>query len=1110
MSFVHLQLTSSFDLLSSTITLSALMDKAQKERYEAVALTDRNVLYGVVPFYKACKKAGIKPIIGMTADVRIEEDEKAFPLVLLARNQQGYKNLIKISSVLQTKSTEGIPHKWLKSYANGLIALTPGVNGEIEQLIEKGLVDQAIQCVRVYQQMFGDDSFFLSLQNHGLQRERERMEQLTVFANEYNLRVVATHDVRYLEEDDAFPYRVATAIRDGEKIEDDDSDGGIYSFASKGQMVERFSSIPEALQTTIEIAERCQVELAFGEMQLPKFPVPDDVSAGEVLEHLCREGLQKRLGQVPPAYEQRIVHELTIIDRMSFSDYFLIVWDFMKFARENKILTGPGRGSAAGSLVAYALFITQVDPIEHDLLFERFLNPERVTMPDIDIDFPDHRRDEVIHYVAEKYGALHVAQILTFGTLSAKAVARDTARVFGFSNGELEVISRSIPGRTGIVLGDALKESSKLRQFVEQSARHQLWFEVAQKLEGLPRHTSTHAAGVIISDRPLIEIVPLQKGHDQVHMTQWPMDILEAIGLLKMDFLGLRNLTILERIVQSVKQKENRNFQLEDMPSNDSKTFELLSKGWTTGVFQLESDGMKNVLSTLKPTSFEDIVAVNALYRPGPMDHIPSFVNRKHGKEKVNYIHEDLRPILSRTYGILVYQEQIMEIAAVMAGFSLGQADLLRRAVSKKKKEDLDRERARFVEGSIERGYDEKTAHIVYDLIVRFADYGFNRSHAVAYSLIGYQLAFLKTHYPTHFMAALMTSVTGNEDKLRLYIRESKRLGLNILPPSIQSSHRYFAVEKDSVRFSISAIKGIGAATARDLLEARKKGPFKDLFDLCVRVPAKSMNRKILESLVLSGALDDFSKDRATLLATIDVAIEHASLMNPSEESFFDDIFNISPKYIEKAPMPTEVKLTYEKEVLGVYLTAHPVTSIQEKLNSIGATSIDQLKAGQRSVIIGALITDIRMIRTKKGESMAFVVCSDDTGDLDAVAFPETYRHASGILKEGLLVIFRGKIEERNGKHQLVIQEIKLPEDWINNESNSKLFIRIPSQVDQEATIRSVRELCRKHKGETAVIIHIEESGRTLQLQRSEWVNPHAVLPSQLKRLLGDKNVIIQ
>ncbi|MDG5471055.1 DNA polymerase III subunit alpha [Jeotgalibacillus sp. ET6] len=1108
MPFVHLQVTSSFDLLSSPITLSALIQKAKSDRASAIALTDRNVMYGTVPFYRECIKENIKPIIGLTADIWIDEDERAYPLVLLAENQTGYQHLIKISSVLQTGHERGIPLKWLSSYSAGLIALTPGSEGEIETFLLEEDIEKAAQRARIYRDIFGEDSFYFSVQDHGLAKDRQLIEELSALGKKLEIPLAAAADVRYLEKEDAFSYEVITAIRDGLKIEESKLEGN-YAFTMKNQMKELFSDLPEALEHTLEIAERCNIKIDFSKSYLPRYPVPNDVTAKEVLSHLCMEGLKNRK-TISPVYEERLEYELSVIDRMSFNDYFLIVWDFMKFAREKKILTGPGRGSAAGSLVAYALFITHVDPIEHDLLFERFLNPERISMPDIDIDFPDHRRDEVIQYVAEKYGSKHVAQISTFGTLSAKAVARDTARVFGFTSGEMEVISKAIPSRLGIVLHEAYEESAPLRQFADQSSRHQQWFESATKLEGLPRHTSTHAAGVVISDRPLADIVPLQHGQEYVHLTQWPMDLLEDIGLLKMDFLGLRNLTLLEKITQSIVQNENKQFRLDDIPTKDQATFDLLSRGWTVGIFQLESDGMKNVLRSLRPSSFNDIVAVNALYRPGPMDHIPSFIKRKHKEEPVRYAHPDLTKILAPTYGIIVYQEQIMQIAAEMAGFSLGQADMLRRAVSKKKKEDLDRERERFVKGSTGRGYDEQTAQQIYDLIVQFANYGFNKSHAVAYSLIGYQLAYLKAHYPTHFMASLMTSVTGNEDKMRLYIRECERLKIPVLPPSVQKSQRYFAVEKEGIRFSISAIKGIGKGAAIDLVQTREQKPYKDLFDLCVRMPSKSVNRKILESLVFSGAFDEFGKDRSTILASIDVAIEHASLMKSEDGGLFEDEFSISPKYIEKSPMPAEEKLSFEKEVLGLYLSAHPVSSIQPKLDQLGALSIDEINRSSKAFLVGGLITDIRMIRTKKGDAMAFLVLSDASGDVDAVAFPDTYRHAASLLKQGILVIAKGKADERNGKLQVILQEVKRAEDWESETERQKLFLRIPSQLDGSSLLDQVRSLCGSHRGDSAVIIHIEETKRTIQLQQNEWVDLKGDVIKKLKELLGDKNVVIK
>ncbi|MFL6555157.1 MAG: DNA polymerase III subunit alpha, partial [Bacillus sp. (in: firmicutes)] len=582
--------------------------------------------------------------------------------------------------------------------------------------------------------------------------------------------------------------------------------------------------------------------------------------------------LSERFSAPSQEYFDRLSYELSVIKRMEFSNYFLIVWDFMRYARAQGILTGPGRGSAAGSLVAYVLYITDVDPLQHNLLFERFLNPERISMPDIDIDFPDHRRDEVINYVANKYGELHVAQIVTFGTLAAKAALRDVGKVFGLNSKELEHLSRMIPPRLGISLQGAYKESEALRRFINETPMNLRLFETALKLEGLPRHTSTHAAGVVISEKQLIDLIPIQRGSTNVYLTQFSMEYLEEIGLLKMDFLGLRNLTLIDSILSSIYRKTGKKINISSIPLEDSLTFDLLAKGETTGIFQLESEGMRKVLIRLKPSRFEDIVAVNALYRPGPMENIPLFIDRKHGVEAVVYPHPDLQPILENTYGVIVYQEQIMQIASKMAGFSLGEADLLRRAVGKKKKDILDKERNHFVQGALKKGYNQSLANEIYDLIVRFANYGFNRSHAVAYSMITYQLAFLKANYPVYFMAGLLTSAIGNDTKIAQYIMETKQKGINVLPPSINHSSYSFQVEQDGIRYSLAAIRSVGAAALKEIFQARKRKKFADLFDLCIRVSTKAINRKTLEFLVHSGCFDEFGEDRAVLLASLDVA----------------------------------------------------------------------------------------------------------------------------------------------------------------------------------------------------------------------------------------------
>ena len=702
MSFIHLHVYSAYSLLTSTASVEKLVLDAKKKGYKSIALTDRNVMYGAVSFYKQCLKHSIKPIIGLTVDVLSEQQkDKAFPLVLLAKNQSGLQNLLKITSAVQTKSIAGIPIKWLKHYSDGLIALSPGIEGELEQAVLNNDSTMIEQVLALYEQLFGE-SFYISLQNHQIPYEQDLNNSLIRIATDHGIKLVATNRVYYLDQEDAFAQECLMAIKNGEKLQDEAQlslESDQFYLKTPNEMTELFSYVPEALENTLKIAEACNVMIELNQTKLPRFPTENGKSAETMLEELCWQGLAQRYPVQNDEIKQRLQYELNIIKKMKFSDYFLIVWDFMKFARESGILTGPGRGSAAGSIVSYTLYITDVDPIQHGLLFERFLNPERISMPDIDLDFPDHRRDEVIHYVTQKYGQLHVAQIITFGTLAAKAALRDVGRVFGLNTKELDQLSRLIPSKLGITLRDAYNESQALQTFVNHSDQNKRLFETALVLEGLPRHTSTHAAGVVISEEPLVHVIPIQEGHDGIYLTQYSMEYLEELGLLKIDFLGLRNLTLLETILKSIQRTTGRKVNIKNIPIDDPGTYELISRGQTTGVFQLESEGMRNVLTKLKPTRFEDIVAVNALYRPGPMENIPLFINRKHGHEKVVYPHASLQPILENTYGVIVYQEQIMQIAAVMAGFSLGEADLLRRAVSKKQKDVLDRERSPFYYG---------------------------------------------------------------------------------------------------------------------------------------------------------------------------------------------------------------------------------------------------------------------------------------------------------------------------------------------------------------------------------------------------------------------------
>ncbi|MGN8844588.1 DNA polymerase III subunit alpha [Niallia sp. HCP3S3_B10] len=1118
MSFVHLQVSSAYSLLSSTLSIKELVSNAKLQGYHSIALTDRNVMYGAASFYKEAWKQGIKPIIGLTVDVISErEKENAYPLILLARNSLGFKNLLKITSAIQTKNPQGIPVKWLKHYAKGLIAISPGFEGEMEQSILKDDMESARNTLLLWKTIFERGQCFLSIQRHGLSIEETFNEQLRKLAIEEEVKLVATNNVLYLKEEDHFAYECLKAIKNSEKLSDleqNEWNSNQHYLKNKEEMIELFHDVPEILENTWNVGESCQIEMKGILATLPKYTVPTGKNALSYLKELCLAGLNERYPEPTPEHRARLEYELGIIGKMNYSDYFLIVWDFMKYARENGVLTGPGRGSAAGSIVAYVLHITDVDPIKYQLLFERFLNPERISMPDIDIDFPDNKREKVISYVKNKYGELHVAQIITFGTLAAKAALRDVGRAFGLSVKELDELSRMIPSKLGINLKQSYQESTRLQQFVASSPRNKKLFDTACKIEGLPRHTSTHAAGVVLSQQPLVEIIPIQSGHEDIYLTQYSMEYLEELGLLKMDFLGLRNLSFMESILEMIYKTTKKKIDIRKIPIDDSAVFSLLSKGETTGIFQLESEGMRNVLKRLQPTDFEDIVAVNALYRPGPMENIPHYINRKHGKESINYYHPDLEEILSSTYGVIVYQEQIMQIASKMAGFSLGEADLLRRAVSKKQKDILEQEKIHFVKGAERKGYHEKTANEIYELIVRFANYGFNRSHAVAYSMIAYQLAYLKANYPLYFMASLLTSSIGNTGKILQYIQELKQMNIEVAPPSINKSNYFFRVEKNKIRYSLVAIKGIGGNVMKEIIKARNQKKFEDLFDFCIRVSPKTINRKVMEMLIYSGSFDEFGVDRATLLATVDVAIQHAQLVHPEDtdqnDLFSDDDFFFKPKYVEVEPLKVEDKLTLEKDALGFYLSDHPVSIYKQYQTPLQTTPINELETGKKQRCI-VYITELNAIRTKKGEPMAFIQLSDQSGDIQGVIFPLVFKKYHELLKIGDTVYMEGKCEDRNGTKQLVIQMVESIGTIVQSlpKKNHKLFIKVMSEkkmINQKAKLLTI---IRKYPGITPVIIHYEETGKNIILSEEYKISPSKECIEELTALLGTNQVVL-
>ncbi|WP_341321037.1 DNA polymerase III subunit alpha [Solibacillus sp. FSL H8-0523] len=1021
---VYPQIRTSADLLKSTIRIDELIPFLQQQQAKSCAMVNTK-LYGLLPFMFQLKKAGIHPVAGLTIELEQTEQE-TLPLVLYAKTNVGYKNLLKIASSIAIRPNETLPLRWLTAYAQDIaFVVLPFKNQQAWLQPEAQEVVQALKEANAANVYVG-----ISRVNGVHPFEVQAVE----LAQRHQLQVIATHESLYMYEQDVFAYEVAQAIESGVKLNDRDYEQQYDSHVlTANEWHTRFSDQPNWLQAAEQLLASCQVEISLNDVYMPKFPLQQGETAEHVLQQQVHMGLQRRLQteQLPHQYAERMHYELQVIQSMGYSDYFLIVADFMHFARDQHILTGPGRGSSASSLIAYALEITQVDPLYYDLLFERFLNPERVTLPDIDIDFIDTRRHEVIEYVAKKYGKQYVAQIITFGTLSAKAVARDVARMFNFESETLEMISKLIPNKPGITLQEAYANSENLRKWMDAEPIRHKWFQTALRLEGLPRNASTHAAGVVLSPVPLVDVVPIEQGHDDIYLTQWPMLEIEQTGLLKIDFLGLRNLTILDQIRKSIQFTHQIELQFNQIPLNDAKTFELLQRGDTVGIFQLESDGMKNALREIKPTHFLDIVAVNALYRPGPMQFIPVYASRKHKLESVVMPHPDLTPILQETYGVIVYQEQIMRIANVMAGFTIGEADLLRRAVSKKKREVLEQQRDAFVKGSLKKGYTKQVAQEVYELIVRFADYGFPKSHAVAYSIISYQMAYLKANFPVNFYAALLTNATGNSDKLMQILAEAKANGIEVLPPSINRSVRHFKVENGKIRFSLSAIKGVSQPFLQQLMQARKERqqPFDSIFDLAVTLTTAHFQRKVVEPLIKAGAFDEFGKDRATLLATIEGAQKQADFMRPGGDDLFEGAIMAfgKPKYNEMSGMPEKIKLQYEKEVLGFYLSDHPIVRMRAHFQEVNATmqTLPTLKDNAYIRIIG-IVSEFRQLRTKRGELMAFVTIEDEFGSVSCTLFPKEYEQVVGKLQEDVLLYVEGFLEQRFKKAQIKVKQITI------------------------------------------------------------------------------------
>ncbi len=1056
MSFIHLHTHSHYSLLDGLPKIDELVNKAKEYGMEALALTDHGVMYGAIEFYQKCKQAGIKPIIGIEAylaprsrhDKQHRLDNKYYHLVLLARNFTGYQNLIKLTSKAHL---EGFYYKpridWelLKQYSEGLIALSACLKGQIPQILLGSEPEKVYEAIKQYQAVFGKENFYLEVQHHPGIPEQQRVNQkIYALAEELKIKVVATNDVHYIEYEDREPHDILICLQTKSKKTDQNRMSYLnddFSFRSPERMRRDFANHPEVIENTLEIARRCNLEIPLGKYLLPHYPIEDKKTPEEKLKELCLAGLKKRYPEKKddPLLKKRLEYELSVINKTGFASYFLIVQDFVNWAKNNNIVVGPGRGSAAGSLVSYLLNITDIDPIKYELIFERFLNPNRISMPDIDLDFNDTRRDEVIHYVANKYGHDHVAQIITFGTMAARVVVRDVGRVLGIPYSYCDQLAKLIPMFT--TLDEALKLVPELREKYENEPEAKAIIDNAKKLEGCVRHTSTHACGVVITPEPITNYVPLQYSAtgDNDIVTQYSLGSIEALGLLKMDFLGLKNLTIIENTLEIIEKIHGQRFTIDSIPLNDKKTFALLQAGETTGVFQLESSGMKRYLKQLKPSRLEDIIAMVALYRPGPMEFIKDFIDGKHGRKKISYLHPKLKPILEKTYGIAVYQEQIMQIARDLAGFTYAEADVLRKAVGKKIKKLLDAQEEKMIAGMVKNGIDKKTAKKIWKFILPFARYGFNRAHATSYALIAYYTAYLKANYPAEFMAALLTSDLDNFDRVAIEIEECRRMGIEVLPPDINESFSTFTVIAESIkegrpriRFGLNAIKNVGANVVKAIVRERKQnGPYKSLADFLYRIHDKDLNKKSLEALIKSGSLDKLG-ERGQMIANLDQLLKYnktAKQLSSSKQTTLFGFTNDGPPPLTMKSSETISQLTrlnWEKEMLGLYITSHPLQGISAKLKNYHIISChDSKNFINKNIKILGIVTGVQRIITRSAESMLFVTIEDETGSVEALIFPKLLKQTRSLWQEGKIIIIKGKISDKDGETKILAEEAR-------------------------------------------------------------------------------------
>ena len=1146
MNFSHLHVPTEYSLLDGSNKIKEYVARVKELGMNSAAITDHGVMYGVIDFYREAKKNGIKPILGCEVYVapnsRFDREitggeDRYYHLVLLAENNTGYSNLMKIVS---KGFVDGYYYKprvdksLLREYHEGIIALSACLAGEVPRYISKGLYDNAKKAALEYQEIFGKDNFFLELQDHGIPEQGIVNQRLLQMSEELGIELVATNDVHYTYAEDEKPHDILLCIQTGKKLQDENRmryEGGQYYVKSPEEMANLFPYALQALENTQKIADRCDVEIEFGVTKLPKYDVPDGMTSWEYLNKLCYEGLERRYENPPEELRERLKYELDTIQHMGYVDYFLIVWDFINYAKRHDIAVGPGRGSAAGSIVSYCLEITNIDPMRYQLLFERFLNPERVSMPDIDVDFCFERRPEVIDYVMRKYGKDRVVQIVTFGTLAARGVIRDVGRVMDLPYAFVDNIAKMIPQELNITIDKALKMNSELRSTYESDEQVKYLIDMCKRLEGLPRHSSMHAAGVVISQKSVDEYVPLSRASDGTIVTQFTMTTLEELGLLKMDFLGLRTLTVIQNAVNLAKQK-NPNFQIDKIDYNDQAVLDYIGTGKTDGIFQLESAGMKGFMKELKPHSLEDIIAGISLYRPGPMDFIPQYIKGKNDASSITYDCPQLEPILAPTYGCIVYQEQVMQIVQALAGYTLGRSDLLRRAMSKKKGDVMQKERQIFVYGDeetgvpgcIKNGIDEKTANKIYDEMIDFAKYAFNKSHAAAYAVVSYQTAFLKYYYPVEYMAALMTSVIENPSKVAAYIYACRQMNIKILPPDINRGYADFSVDEGNIRYGLAAIKSIGKPIIQAIVEERKEyGEFKNLEDFISRMSTReALNKRAIENFIKAGALDCLGGTRKQFMSIYIQIVDHVNQEKKysmtGQMSLFDLVseeeksdFQIQlPKVGEYAK---ETKLAFEKEVLGVYISGHPLEEYEEQWQkAISATTLDfqldeesnhsKVHDGARE-IIGGFITEKTMKATKTNQMMAFVTLEDLLGTVEVVVFPRDYEKNRNLLEVDRKVFIKGRVSEEDDKPSKLICEKVVPFNQIKRE----LWIQFPNKADYLKNEQIVYGYLADSEGEDEVIIYCQAERAVKRLPKNRNIQIAPQVLSKLMNHYGEKRV---